>query len=200
LALELDAEGGPGIIYINFGSSGESLYEAFGFPDFNISFSGGVWSINLPDVGVLATLSGESPLGTGWVLTGYVPDEGFPPILSITTTCGTAPINYGCLRYLTNGSPQDIVDISFVRGVVGSTLLYISLGDDVQINPAGPNTWNIDGEFGTIATATGPTNEPPFGLTWTILDPGIDQLEFDSSCPKFVIPPPPLPPVPEPIE
>jgi hypothetical protein len=187
LAMELDAEGGPGTIYVNFKPASETLYEADGLPDFNISFSGGVWSINLPDIGVLATLSGESPLGTGWVLTGYAP-ENFPPILSIVTSCGTGPDNYGCLRYLTNGSPQSIVEIPFSRVVTGSGIFYIALGDNYQIVPTGPNTWEIQGDSGTIATATGPINVPPFGLTWTILDPGIDQLGFDRTCPKFEIP------------
>jgi len=198
LALELDVEGEPATIYINFSPEGETLYEAFGFPDVNISYSGGVWSINLPESGVLATLSGESPLGTGWVLTGYSP-ENFPAILSIITSCGTGTDNYGCLGYLTNGDPQDIVEISFARIVSGSTIVYISLGDNFQITPSGPNTWNIGGDFGTIATATGPTNEPPFGLTWTILDPGIDQLGFDRNCPGFEVTLPPPPPVAKPI-
>lgn len=190
LAMELDAEGGPVTIYVNFNPSTETLYTAIGFPEINLSYSGGVWSFNVPgdlgDVSV-ATLSGESPLGTGWVLTGYAP-ENLTPILSITTTCGTGPDNYGCLGYLTNGSPQSIVEIPFSRVVTGSGIFYVALGYNTQIVPTGPNTWEIQGDSGTIATATGPTNVPPFGLTWTILDPGIDQLGFDSNCPKFEIP------------
>lgn len=183
LVMELDVAGEPVTIYINFKFSAETLYAA-PIPGMNLSYSGGVWSFNFPGAlgdANIANLSGESPLGTEWIITGYLPDKEFPPILSIVTSCGTDPDNYGCLVYLTKGSPQSIVRIDFIKVVTETRVFYMS-ADNYQIVPTGPNTWGIRRSSVTIATATGPTNVPPFGLTWTILDPDIDQLGFDRNC------------------